>query len=339
MKKKIFLDLVLVLLTFLMFLCFRQNEQRNNESRLNRNGLSVDSLIVTGAKKQSLETVVQQISKSSLKHYQIQFVDEHDPNFSYIYAEGDGSSQLPLISGRFFNQNDYESEVPFVVLGTNLTKSTYQPQAQQYYDLSGNYYAVIGVTGVTDNSAINNHTFISLSPKQQLSNQITTSQFRIIYDPVVQKSSDTKKLLQILQATGTKRLVDSSSITRERQGWFARSGMIITQVILILALMIIMTWILAYLVIFASKQFNLGSFLQNQLTLKMLGQLATHLVLATGIGFLIGWQTQEITTPVIILGIIMIFDLIALVGTYLYLTYSQHYTHLKQVLDSNEKQG
>lgn len=339
MKKKIFLDVILVVLTFLMFLCFRQNEQRNNESRLNRNGLSVNSLIVNGAKDQPLETAVQQIAKSPLKNYQIQFVSQTDPNFSYIYAKGHINSQLPLISGRLFNENDYESEVPFVVLGTDLTKKTYQPQEQSYYLFNNHYYAVIGVTGVTEKSAINQHVFISLSPNQDLSPTVTTSQFRIIYDPTVQKSSDTKKLQQLLHATGSNRLVDSSSITRERQGWFARSGMIITQVILLLALMIIISWILSYLVIFASKQFNLGSFLQNQLTLKMLGQLATHLILATGIGFLIGWQTQETAAPEIILGILVIFDLVSLIGTYLYLTYSQHYAHLKQVLDSNEKQG
>lgn len=339
MKKKLFLDLILVLLTFLMFLCFRQNEQRNNESRLNRNGLSVDSLIVNRTKDQPLEDVVQKIAKSSLNNYQIQFVSQSDPNFSYVYAKGNVNSPLPLVSGRLFNQNDYESEVPFVVLGSDLAEKTYKPQAQQYYQHNGNYYAVIGVTGDTDNSAINHHTFISLSPIQQLDTSIRTSQFRIIYDPTVQKNSDTKKLLKILHGKSTKRLVDSSTIKRERQGWFARSGMIITQIILILALMIIMAWILAYLVIFTSKQFNLGSFLQNQLTLKRLGQLAAHLFLATGLGFVIGWQTQSIAAPATILGIVVVFDLVVLLGTYLYLTYSHDYTHLKHVFDSNQKQG
>lgn len=339
MKKKIFFDAILVILTFLMFLCFRQNEQRNNESRLNRNGLSVNSLIVNQAQDQPLQTTIQQIAKSPLKNYQLQFVSHKDPNFSYIYAKGDVNSTLPLISGRFFNQHDYESEVPFIVLGSNLTKQTYQPQAQQYYQLNHNYYAVIGVTGVSENSAINQHTFVSLSPNQTLDSAIRTGQFRIIYDPSTQKASYTKKVLQIFHATGTKRLVDSSSIKRERQGWFDRSGMIITQIILLLALMIIVTWILAYLVIFASKQFNLGSFLQNQLSLKMLGQLAAHLILATGIGFVIGWQTQKINRPDVILTILLLFVLITLISVYLYLTHSHHYTHLKQVLNSNKKQG
>ncbi|MFD1466214.1 hypothetical protein ACFQ4L_09085 [Lapidilactobacillus mulanensis] len=332
MKKKLFIDLILVILTFLIFVSFRQSEQRNNESRLNRNGMSVESLILTDAKNQTVLSTVQKMAKSSVTNFQLQMISRKDPNLSYVYAKGNSNDSLPMISGRSFSKNDYLSEVPFVILGTDLTKDAYQPQSQMYYHLGERYLAVIGVAGEKTNSAINRHTFLSLSPNQDLANTVRTSNFRIIYDPTTTKPTDTKKILAIFGAKNTTRLVDNSTVKRERQGWFERSGMILTQTILIVALMIIMTWILVYLIIFATKNFQLGGFLKNQLALNMIGRLAGHLVIATGIGFVAGWRLQPIEQPAIILGIIAAFDLVMIIVTSIYLSHSQPYAHLRAAI-------
>lgn len=336
MKKKLFIDLLLVVLSGLIFVSFRQNEQRNNESRLNRNGLSVNSLIVSGAKNQSVETVIQKLAKHSVTDFQLQLVSRKDANLSYVYAKGKTRYTLPLTSGRTFNENDYRSEVPFVILGSDLSKEAYQPQSQMYYHLRETYLAVIGVTGDKTDSAINHHLFISLSPNQTDLGSLRTADFRIIYDPTTPQKHDTKSILRLFNAHSTKRLVDTSTVKRERQGWFERSGMILTHVILIMVLMIILAWILGYLIIYSTKNFQMRPFFKNQLSISMVGQYATHLVLATGIGWLIGWRVQSIEQPAVISWLLVGFDVFATLVIYLYLSYSKHYEHLRAVIKKKD---
>lgn len=328
MKKRFVLDLLLIILTGLLVLCFQQDEQRNSIGQLNRNGLSENSLLIKGSKKMALSPLIKSLATSKLTDFQIQFVAKNDPNFSYVYAKGNVNQHLPVSSGRVFNSNDYQSEVPFVMLGKNQTKTAYQPQSQMYYDYQETYLAVIGVVGSNRPAAINDHTFISLSPVQA-DQSLLTSSFRIIYDPTTPSNRDTKQIIKLFQAQKSTRLIDNSTVKRERQGWFQRSGILLTQVILIFTFMVIIVWAQIYLVLVAGRPFKLGGFLRDQLTLKLLGQIAINLVGSTVLGLLGGWKLFHLGQPAILIGLLVAFDVLALLLTYFYMNYSQHYRQLK----------
>ncbi|WP_261805589.1 hypothetical protein [Lapidilactobacillus luobeiensis] len=331
MKRRMFLDILLLILTILLVICFQQDEQRNSQSRLDRNGLSENSLIITGGKKIAIAPVIKELAASDLTDFQLQLVDKDDPNFSYVYAKGTSGESLPTTSGRIFNSNDFQSEVPFVLLGKDRTQEAYRPQSQQYFLSNDRYLAVIGVTGASGNYAINDHIFISLSPQQSDQNLLTNG-FRIIYDPTEPNSADTRRIIDFFDAKKATRLVDTSTVKRERQGWFQRSGILLTQSILIFTVMTTVTWILIYLIVLAGRNFALGSFLKNQLRLKLLGQTALHLLVTTGLGAFIGLRFFNVSHGWIIVGLLLMFDLIALLITFLYLTYSRNYPRLKRAV-------
>lgn len=340
MKRKIFLDLLLALLTGLLVLCFQQDEQRNSISQLNRNGLSENSLQINQHKKMAVEPLIKSLAASKLTNFQIQFIAKDNPNFSYVYAKGKTNENLPVLSGRTFNTNDYQSEVPFVVLGKNQIENTYQPQSQMYYQYQQQYLAVIGTVGTAQTSAINDHTFISLSPEQPDQNLLTSS-FRIVYDPVTLNTAHTKQILKMFQASTATRLIDSSTVKRERQGWFERSGILLTQVILIFTFMVIITWALVYLILVSGRRFQLGGFLRDQLTLKLIGEIALNVLLSTIAGLLVGWQVFQVSHLPIIAGLVGIFDALTIIISYLYMTNSRHYAKLKKaarILYQEQKQ-
>lgn len=339
MKRKILLDILLAVLTGLLVLCFQQDEQRNNISQLNRNGLSENSLLINHSKKMAVTPLIKSLAASKLTNFQIQFIAKNNPNFSYVYAKGETNENLPVLSGRTFNSNDYQSEVPFVVLGKNQATNTYKPQSQMYYRYQENYLAVIGTVGTSRSSAINDHTFISLSPEQP-DQKLLTSSFRIVYDPTTLNNSQTKQILKLFQGSKATRLIDNSTVKRERQGWFERSGILLTQVILIFTFMVIITWALVYLILVSGRRFNLGGFLRDQLTLKLLGEIALHLLLSTALGLLVGWQAFRVGHLAVVAGLVGIFDLLSLLISYLYMNNSRHYKKLKnaaQILYQEQK--
>ena len=321
MKKRAFLDILLILLSGLLVFCFDRNEQRNARSELNRNGLSEGSLLLKEVPKQQVLPILKKLSKSSVHDYRLQLISKDNPNFSYLYAQGKQGQKIPTVSGRFFSENDFKSEVPFVVLGQKRAQKGYQPQSQMYYFFKQRYLPVIGIAGISGNYAINQHTFISLSPLQTQW-QLSTSGFRIVYDPTTPDEQQTAKVRQLFNAKKTTKLVDSSTIARERQGWFERSGILLIQIIAIILIMALVSGILVYLTISSGKDFKLAGFLRGRLFLKYLGELALRITTSLAIGFLIGWQ---LTRPVAILPVISLlvgYIILALGATALYLHFS-----------------
>ncbi|MFC6315003.1 hypothetical protein ACFQHW_05390 [Lapidilactobacillus achengensis] len=332
MKRRMILDLLLVVLSGLLVLCFQQDDQRNNQSQLDRNGLSENSLIITGGKKLAVTPLIKTLASSDLDNFQLQLIDNKDDNFSYIYIKGDVTEVMPTVSGRLLNANDFQSEVPFVLLGKNRLKEAYKPQSQEYFLKNDHYLAVIGVIGTSGDYAINNHIFISLSPNQSDQNLMTTD-FRVVYDPKEPNSAQTKEIIKLFDAKKATRLVDTSSVQRERQGWFQRSGILLTQAILIFTVMATLAWIMIYYIVLAGRGFDLGGFLKEQLRLKLLGQTAFHLFLPTLLGYFIGVKIWSASHAMVILGLLLSFDVVALLITFLYLTFSRNYPRLQQAVD------
>lgn len=321
MKKRAFLDILLILLSGLLVFCFDRSEQRNARSELDRNGLSEESLLLNDVPKQEVLPILKKLSQSSVHDYQLQLISKDNPNFSYLYAQGKQGQKIPTVSGRFFNENDFKSEVPFVVLGQKNAQKGYQPQSQMYYFFKHRYLPVIGIAGIAGQYAINQHTFISLSP-QQTQWQLNTGGFRIVYDPITPDDQQTAKVRRLFKAKKTTKLVDSSTIARERQGWFERSGLLLVQVIAIILVMALVSGILVYLTIYSGKDFKLAGFLRGRLFLKYLGELALRMTVSLAVGFLIGWQLTQPISLLPIISLLVGYIVLALAGTALYLHFS-----------------
>lgn len=83
-----------------------------------------------------------------------------------------GKPQLPpMISGRFFTEDECLSDTCYAVVGRNNEKNIYEEDNKRFFDYSGRKYEVVGITGIASQSALDSVVFVnigSLSPEEQL---------------------------------------------------------------------------------------------------------------------------------------------------------------------------
>ena len=87
-----------------------------------------------------------------------------------------GSPELPpMIEGRFFTEEECLELKPRAVIGKDYIPQTYTESGKRYLDYFENKYEVIGVTGVTGSSTLDNLIFVnmgSVSPEKQLTGRL-----------------------------------------------------------------------------------------------------------------------------------------------------------------------
>ncbi len=206
-SRKILIDLVMILLSFLTVFCFVQNDKKLYHNQLNHNGLSENAMVYQTNSNQNVQQTLQKLAKEPWHNYQIHFnINKH---VTYLY-QNDFNSVLPVVSGHFFGEAAFNSEVPIVVIGQNLKDKLYIPTKQKYWKYDGNYLSVIGEIGTENKSlSVNNHVFISASPLGVYNDQ-PLSHFQIIADgPGLRDHS--KQLQQILGATKAYHLIPHNS--------------------------------------------------------------------------------------------------------------------------------
>ncbi|MBR6255064.1 MAG: ABC transporter permease [Clostridiales bacterium] len=94
----------------------------------------------------------------------------HRGDLRGVYFKGD-ITLPPILSGRFFSEDDCLSKNPIAVIGNNYVGSTTIHDDKKYIDYLGKEYEVIGVVGLSGKSPIDNIIFVnigSLSPEEQL---------------------------------------------------------------------------------------------------------------------------------------------------------------------------
>ena len=77
----------------------------------------------------------------------------------------------PLISGRFFSEEECLSKGFFAVIGRNNEDKAYSKNGRVFFDYYGHQYEVIGITGIATKSALDDIVFVnigSLTPEEQL---------------------------------------------------------------------------------------------------------------------------------------------------------------------------
>ncbi len=65
-----------------------------------------------------------------------------------------------IISGRFFDENDYKSDKKTIVVGSDFSENIYEDNGVEYFDYLGDRYEVIGIVGAGGKSRVNHMLFI-----------------------------------------------------------------------------------------------------------------------------------------------------------------------------------
>lgn len=112
-------------------------------------------------------TSVEKMLSSSNSDY---FAALHKDILRAIYYNGDVTLP-PLISGRFFTEDECLSKTCLAVIGRNKEDKIHSENGKKIYDYNGRQYEVIGIAGVAGESALDDIMFVnigSLSSEEQL---------------------------------------------------------------------------------------------------------------------------------------------------------------------------
>lgn len=302
--KKLLIDLMMIFLSFLAVFCFVQNDKKLYHNQLNHNGLSETALVYQTNSNQNVQQTLQKLSQQHWDDYQIHF--NLNKNVTYLYQK-DFNSVLPMVSGHFFGNAAFSSEVPIVVVGQNLKDKLYVPTKQKYWKNNGNYLSVIGEIGTEDkNLSVNNHVFISTSPLAVYNDQ-PLSHFKIIADGPGLRGHE-RQLQQIFGATKVYHLVPRNS-PLVGPTWIGTYGMLILALLGIIALGIVLTLLFLRINLVTASLGNLDHVMRWRRFWALLRQYTFHLVVAVVIGGVLGY----VCLPVINLSRIVIFGVVTII--------------------------
>ena len=100
----------------------------------------------------------------------------------------------PLLSGRFFYEDECLSDTPMAVVGKNYEEDIINNNGKRYYEYRNREYEVIGIIGLNGESPIDDIIFVnigSLSPEEQLEGMYyidCSSNNEIVYEEMQNKS-------------------------------------------------------------------------------------------------------------------------------------------------------
>lgn len=100
----------------------------------------------------------------------------------------------PLVSGRFFTEEECLSDYPYAVIGRKYYDSVFSKNGKQYFEYMNKEYEVIGVAGFSGESPIDEVIFVnlgSLTPEEQLNGMYyidCSSNNGSVYDEMCLKS-------------------------------------------------------------------------------------------------------------------------------------------------------
>ncbi|MEE5987169.1 hypothetical protein L1O48_00385 [Ligilactobacillus equi] len=162
-KKKFLIVVAAAVLAFISAFAFYQIQEKDVVIRLDNHNLSQDAYRMKFKAGTNLAEVVTKTRKSTLKDVQLHFQTQQK-NVTYFYGKGNFATP-PMVSGNFFSQASFVSDVPTAVVGKNLEKQLYKPQAQAYIKIKGNYIPVIGIMGSKYHSELDQQIFIAVAPE------------------------------------------------------------------------------------------------------------------------------------------------------------------------------
>ncbi|KRM22246.1 hypothetical protein [Latilactobacillus graminis] len=297
--KKFLLDCLLVGVTVLGMLMISQRAKANYSQRLNHNSLSENAVIFNSHSRQSLQKTIQRIDVAQLNHFQIQF--NVNSRFSYIYAKGKLSS-VPLKDGRFFSSYDFKSQIPVVVAGQSRLDELYKPASQTYYQDHGRYLSVIGVVGTNQATSLDQHIFVSTSPKFVLNNRPLNKVTILVDDPQINAHL---KIYQKIFKTAQHHFLTPKTTPLIGVNWVTQNAWVIIVIILLILGAVYLTYLFSQVVNGYHTQKGLGVGLYRKFRTAQTQIFSLHLVVSSMIGFAIGsWFFYLIGRTAIFCGIV-----------------------------------
>lgn len=238
MKKNLIINLTIIFILILAGFLVSHNDTRNYQRLMDRGDIHDGALIFPSKSKQSIPTVLKKMQQKRLHNFQIYFIQKKNPDLSYVYMS-QHLTKVPMTSGRYFTENDFQSPIPFIILGQDLYKVAYKPQAQVYYQLYGNYYSVIGAAGMNNTKKLNQHIFISASPNQHNHTQI--HHYQVVVDGnILHHPQNLKKMQHILDSHHSYR--SANQINNVRQTWWTRWGLTLFGLFALALIILILCW-------------------------------------------------------------------------------------------------
>ncbi|MGZ7885190.1 ABC transporter permease [Ligilactobacillus salivarius] len=206
-RNKLLIILYVCLLAFCSVWVFFKIQERDIVNQLNNHNLSQNAYEVVMKGTTSLEDINNKISNSSkIDDVQVHYQDKKNSNLTYFFGKGDYST-TPMVSGSFFADNDFNSEVTVALVGKNIAKKLYKPKDQDYLKINSGYLPVLGVMGEKrSSSSLDDQIFISgaISTLKTL----TSNDYRIVIDS--EKPLDAKVIKHILGAKEVKTMFTNS---------------------------------------------------------------------------------------------------------------------------------
>ncbi|NVY95828.1 hypothetical protein HU830_01215 [Lactobacillus sp. DCY120] len=239
MKKTILYNILIIIFLVWSAVLVSHSDTRNYQRLLERGNIREGAVIFPSRSQQSIPQALQKLQKRHLDQLQIYFIQKKNPNVSYVYMP-EVLRSTPITKGRFFIKSDFQSPIPFVILGKDLYQKAYHPQAQRYYQIGQRYYSVIGATGINDHNKLNQHIFISASPQQNNRTQIR--HYQIVVDgPILNHPQKLKQLQTAFHARKPARSVNR--INNIKQTWWTRWGDTLCSLSVTALVILILGWL------------------------------------------------------------------------------------------------
>lgn len=189
-KKNLLVVVYVAFLAFIAVATFYKIQERDLVIQLNNHNLSAAAYKVKVKSSQSLAQLNEAVSKSKLTNLQLHYQAKADSQVTYFYGKGKFATP-PMITGNFFSEDDFKSDVAVAVVGKDWQKKLYKPQGQAYIKLNGTYIPVIGIMGDSYKSDLDKQIFIAQS--QQQTPLMKAADYKLVVDA---KQALTKKDLR-----------------------------------------------------------------------------------------------------------------------------------------------
>lgn len=234
--KKIISSIIIFLLVLLAAVAISRNDSVKYNNTMNRLGMSENATVLRTNSKQNLTSTIKKLSQKDLSSYQIIFFDKDNSSFGYIYSNG-SLHKLPTVSGRYFSQTDFQSEIPFAVQGQQSDTKSYKPQSQEYIKTGKRYISVIGNIGFDDAELLNEQTLVSLSPTQPKLKERLKDVVPVVDGHILSEKSDLSSMKKLMHVSSTHKYSpqseDFSEIKTNSNGNFYIISLLLTFLITI----------------------------------------------------------------------------------------------------------
>ncbi len=280
------------LIFFLTIWLVGQHDRNTYQIQLDHGGLSQEALVFKAKSSADIQTTLKKLQAKNWDNYQVQFIDPAHKKVSYIYAQHSKNS-LSIINGRNFTASDFDSALPFAIVGQDYADQLYKPQSQAYLVNYDRYIPVIGQVGTSGNSPLNKHRFITVSPKQSV-NKMALKNLQVIADGSLVKQHK-QAFSQLVRSKSAKTYVPQTQNEVYHRRWGSN-----VMLWLIYGLTFVVLTVITWIFYMTFRRFLQENHLDLNLSLKMklgfLRQFVTHFVVSALIGYLLGiWQTYLIS--------------------------------------------